>query len=724
MTVCAGRTEPKISQYRELFGSVRRTLVSAPDRVCPERAILVTEAYRRYAGEPMPIRRARAFAHVLENMTLDLQSNPFFAGNTSSTPHAVMLLPEYGFKLCPQIAHETCGLKECFEEGVRALPEDVVQFWEKASLGGTSGGIGHLAVDFGRVVREGLAVIIAECEAHLHEGTEAQQQYRRAMLISLEAVCRWAERYAQAAQEAARNNPDPVARFLYRRIAEACRRVPRQPARNLFEGLQSILLCHFATAIEGHGLSISIGLPDRVLAHLVDTVRSQDECDLLCGAFILKVAQNSVFGRGSKTQAITVGGADEHGEDCGNRVTLGFLRGADLARVGDPHLFLRWHRHLSSEVWEEACRLLAGGLSMPLLINDEPTANAFIDAGCKPADAWNYCVIGCNELGIPGKSMESACASSGTIQLLEYLQRAIDEDGARNCDEILAAIRRRMGESLRRSRKGRQEHWPKLAAQVPTPFTSALMTGCPQWGCDLLERMVYNIPGHYERGLSNAVNAMVAIEHYGVEALKPHLANNFSDAHFLAQLKKLPKWGNDDPRADRWAGILLELREEVLREIDAEFGHGAHMVCHVVRSLHYFDGQRIPATADGRLAWTPVADSIGAVQGTQRQGVTALLNSVLKIDARRYYKGGYNLNITLPMNGTNASLIRVLAETFFQRGGQELQINVFSVDLLRDAQRNPQAYHDLIVRVAGLSSRFIDLSPVEQEELIARLQNS
>jgi formate C-acetyltransferase len=150
------------------------------------------------------------------------------------------------------------------------------------------------------------------------------------------------------------------------------------------------------------------------------------------------------------------------------------------------------------------------------------------------------------------------------------------------------------------------------------------------------------------------------------------------------------------------------------------------MVCHVVRSLHYFDGRRIAASPDGRKAWAPVADSIGAETGTAHAGPTGVLNSVLKLDVAQAYRGGTNLNLTLPAARWSApemqETLLALVETFFAQGGQEVQISTLDPDVLRDAQARPERHGDLIVRVAGFNARFVDLAPVEQEELIHRAE--
>jgi len=712
-----------------LIQTIRDELMSTKDTVCLQRACLVTEAYQQYENESVVLKRAKAFAHVLRNMHLDITSNPIFAGNTSSYPRAWMLVPEHGISAAPQVLIENEGLAGLLDG---KIPQDLQEYWADRSFGGPAG-IGHLAVDMNRVVHEGLEAIIAETKQYREEIEPNKQNYRQAMAIALQAVIDWARRYAEVAEAAAQAEVDPVIREAHLRVAQACRHVPAHPARNLFEGLQAIVLAHLAVAIEGHGMSISIGLPDRILAPFIDDDFDSEYATNLLGAFILKITGNSLFGRGSKTQPITIGGVDHHGKDQCNALTLCFLEACDRVRVGDPHLFLRWHENINSQVKQRAVEMLSSGISMPLLINDVPTAQGFINSGVAEEDAWEYCVIGCNELGIPGRSAESATARAGTIQHLELLNQTLLEhpnlDAIQDMPHLLDFLEQTMFRRAFEMRKWGEQGRRRTVECVPTPFTSALMHGCIRRGQDLLVGMDYHLPGVYERGLTNAANALAAIQKLVFEEsslsmseLLQAMKNNFQDELLRAQLLTAPKWGNDDERADHWATELVAMRERVLNAIDAKFGHRSHMVCHVVRSLHHLDGKRIAASPDGRFAWTPVADSIGAQTGTALAGPTGILNSVLKLDAAKNYRGGYNLNLTMSKSSSKSDTLLTLIETFFGKGGQELQINCFDADTLRAARENPEQYGDLIVRFAGFSTRFVDLSSVEQQELIERAE--
>ena len=691
----ASNSNAMILPMRDLIRRTRDILVSTPDAVCLERARLATEAYERWADEPVAIRRAKTFRHILENMTLDLDTNPIFAGNTSSRPRAWMLLPEYGFNVPDQAIVENPSF-EGFLDG-EVIPDDLRAFWAGKSVGGGAG-VGHLAVNLRRVVSEGLEGIVAEAESY------PPSEYRQAMIIALRAVITWAQRYSEDARKAG-----------LIRVADACQQVPAKPARNLFEALQAIALVHLAIAIEGHGYSVSLAHLDRILLPYYDGAPETTE---LLAAFMLKITSNSIWGSHSKTQAITLGGLDHQGNDMCNPLTLRFLDACEMVRMPDPHVFLRWHEKIDRRVKERAIELLGSGLSMPMLVGDEQTAQGFINAGIPEEDAWNYCVIGCNELGIPGKLWDSS--TGPFIGDPAILREALMSDRSDQSDAIRATMKKHLTRGLKHALGVRD--W--AAKNVPTPFTSALMDGCVERGSDLHNGMQYSLPVVMERGFTNAVNGLAAIADGSVslEELKKALETDFADESIRRKLLNAPKWGNDDDVADKWAQVWVDMREDVLREVERELGVGRHIVQHVIRSLHHIDGAKLGATPDGRRAGTPVADSIGAVAGTALEGPTALLNSVLKLRPAEYWQGGYNLNLTISPNTASEKTLLALVDAFFADGGQELQIGCLDAEMLRDAKTHPENYPELLVRIAGFNALFAKLSAAEQDELIARAE--
>ncbi|MDP6778332.1 MAG: pyruvate formate lyase family protein [Candidatus Latescibacteria bacterium] len=710
-----------------LIESIEDRLFTAQDTVCLDRARLATEAYAEQEGKPGPLLRAAAFRHILRHMTLDLRSNPVFAGNTSSALRAWMLVPEFGLSVNSQIAIEHSEL-EGFLEG--KIPEEIRSFWKEREFGGIAG-VGHMSLDFDLVVNRGLIDVLERIGENRSSGPPESRVYREAMAISCEAVIEWAGRFSAEAERAAAESDDPLEISCLNRVAEACRRVPARPARDLFEGLQAIALVHLASVLEGQGLSMSIGLPDRALARFGPEVeQNPEQAVALVRAFLLKIASNSFQGRGSKTQPITVGGAHLRGDVC-NAVTHAFLDAFDRTPVSDPHLFVRWHNGLDQSVWDKGLAMLSRGRSMPLLINDHQVVPGLIEAGVAPEDAWDYCIVGCNELGIPGRCCQSGF-SEGTgfddLKVLDQILRSSNEEKVSTVT-ILDGYEQRVRELVMQGVASRRASLDEMVDRVPFPFCSACCRSCVESGQDLLHGMPYtDIYGLFIRGTANAVNALAAFEHLTVEEGPYTLSEliegvDAGDADVLSAIGGAPKWGNDDDRADRFGLELNARRDRALREVAAECDIPPFAVCHVVRSLHFLDGQSIPATLDGREAGSPVGDSVGAVLGTQGEGPTAMLNSVLKLDAARWFSGIYNLNLTLP-GGPQSDLkvIRPLAEAFFREGDQELQISVLDATTLREAQRDPDSYRDLVVRVAGLNARFVELSALEQEQLIHRAE--
>ena len=719
------------SDVAPLLHRTQARLFGAHDTVCLERATLVTEADRTFAAEPAPVRRALSLAHILRHMTLDLDTNPVFAGNTSTGPRAWMLVPEFAMEVPGQIQVEHDHLHARWLDD--KVPPEIVDYWKPRQLGrtpGGPGGIGHMSIDFGLVVNDGLDAVLDRLRADAGCGTEAQQTYRRAMILACEAVLQWAERYARAADDRARSESDRVLAACYQRTADACRHVPRRPARTFFEGLQAMLLAHLATIIEGQGMSQSIGLADRVLDRFAAEVAADPEgAAQLVSAFILAVAGNSFMGRGSKTQAVTIGGADAHGRDRSTAVTMAFLDAFSRTPVGDPHLFLRWHRQLDPRIWERCVTMLSDGRSMPLLINDHVVAPGLEDLGVAPQDAWQYCIAGCNEIGIPGRATRTAFALGASVVdvalLLEAMRQSADQIAS--TDDLLAAYESNVESVLRSSLPAADRRFAELAQRGPFPFTSACCRGTGAAGADYLLAMPYSdIETVFVRGTSNAVDALAAIEQLVFRRRRITLTDLLAaldrqDEQVLALLRDAPKWGNDDPAADHWALRLHEARERGLARISAERGHPV-IVCHVIRSLHHLSGRPLGATPDGRRAGQSLADSIGPVQGSMREGPTAMLNSVLQVDARRFYRGAYNLNLTLSSGQAAPDVLGPLCRAFLADGGQELQVNVLNAARLKEAQCRPEAFQDLVVRIAGLNARFVELSRLEQDEIIRRAE--
>jgi formate C-acetyltransferase len=712
---------------RELIKDARRALLAAPDTICLERARLATEGYQAFAADPVPLKRAKTFAHILDRMTLDLDSNPILAGNLSTRPRAWMLLPEYGFVVPDQLIVEEPHLANMLDGD--AIPDELRAFWADRSFGSRGGGWGHTALDNERVLAKGLNDVIAEADA-TRDGDPARDAYREACAVACRAVVHWAGRYADRAAELAATTTSPARAAALSRVAAACRRVPAEPARDLFEAIQSVTLAHLAMHIEGHVYSNSPGRIDQLFAPYY---RDDPDATELIAAFLLKLAANAAWGSHSKTQPNTIGGRDASGNDVCNELTTKTLEACELVHVPDPILFLRWHSGMPAAVQDKAAAMLASGLSFPLLVGDEQTLAGLTGAGIAPEDAADYCIIGCNELGIPGK-LPWFTMSLPEVGLLGDVLRSTRIASIRDLSGLLDALADRAEVVARERVRANRDDLARQARSVPTPFTSALLDGCIARGRDLHEQVAYPHWNFRSSGFTNLINALTAIDQLVFRDRSATLADfrnaidsDFADAAELRErILAAPKWGTDDDRADRIALDWCARREATLRRVQEDPDCPPLLMEMVVRSLHHCEGRRRKATADGRLAGQPLADSIGPQVGTANQGPTGILNSVSKLEPRRFWSGGYNLNLTLPFADWSDPSMRqklvALIDVFLNGGGQELQVACLDPATLRDAREHPERHADLMVRIAGFNAFFVRMSRDEQDEVIQRAE--
>jgi formate C-acetyltransferase len=385
-----------------------------------------------------------------------------------------------------------------------------------------------------------------------------------------------------------------------------------------------------------------------------------------------------------------------------------------------------------------------------MMWSDRAIPAALMELGVARDDAFNFVPVGCNELAIPGQMYFNPGANAAYLQALE----AVLTDGKgykgqwkwkgvaapvaelANFDQFAAAV----GAYLRRGIEASYANECKsLQAQMrwgQTPFTSCFFDGCLDKARDLTAGTKYNILTCGGTAFANAVDCLAAIREVVYQQRAAELdevakacAANFQGYERLqAKLRAAPKHGNDDPRLEDVVRLVERLRDEPMKEICRDPRDGTPMGNgHVVRSSAVKQGLATSATPDGRMAGTPLASSVAASVGCERSGPTAVLNSVCQMDVRQSWQSGYQANIRFHSGMiTDPALrekLRAMLNVYFAKGGAELQINVVSSETLRAAQKNPEQYRDLVVRVAGFSEFFVNLTPEMQEDIIARAEH-
>ncbi|NOZ19612.1 MAG: hypothetical protein GXP25_00835 [Planctomycetes bacterium] len=740
---------------------LRDELLAVEDTLCTERATIFTQTYKDNPADAPNVKRAKGIKNTLSEMTLYIRPGELIVGNLTSHLGGWALFPEFGIGNNGIILNERPEVATFVTDNV---PDDLVEFWKDKSLtahynayratvegldpeqanwsGGS--GVGHIIVDYGMGLNTGFKALAERVRVRREKARAAGDaegaEYLTTMLFCLEGAMTYAERFADLAAQEAETCGDPIRKHELEGIAETCRHVARKPARTFREAVQLFWFIHVIMHIEGNGYSMSPGRFDQYMYPFyrkdLDEGRiTRDEAKELIENLWIKFVENCVWGVWhNETQSLCLSGTDTTGEDLTNDLSFLCIEATGDVKLYEPLVWVRWHEKIDPQFMELCLETLATGVSFPLFMSDSVVPQMMMALGASEEDAYEYGPIGCNELGITGKMYFKAGCGLGYLGALQQAMNSGKDFPT--FDDFVAEMKeafRRQGEhNFARMRAHFRFH--QIYGQLP--FTSVFMDGCIDRARDLVIRTKYNVTCSGGGGFSNAVDSLAAIKkvvYDDKEATLQEVAEackvNFEGHEDLhRKLLSAPKYGNDDERADDIAVRLSRIRNEAIAHLKDPRDGTPLAANHVIRSGHVRAGRNTPATPEGRLAGKPLADSIGAVQGADRNGPTALLKSVQKLDPVRNWRGGYNFNIRIDpkllRDGESRKKVADMFATFFAAGGQELQVNAISSDTLRAAQKNPAEHHGLVVRVAGFSALFIDLHPDIQDEIIARTEHT
>ncbi|MGQ9571798.1 MAG: formate C-acetyltransferase/glycerol dehydratase family glycyl radical enzyme [Dehalococcoidia bacterium] len=626
-------------------------------------------------------------------------------------------------------------------------------------------GIGHMLVNHQRVLERGLQAIIQEAARKEQEAEDpAQRDLYQAAQIAGRAVIAWANRYADEAQRLARDASDSRRAELLA-IAEACRRVPAQPPRTFQEALQSVLFMHYATQIESWESAISLGRMDQFLyrAYKADTeagLLSRDRTLELLACFYIKLSHSIPLFDADVTLAFSgltnfantvIGGVDSEGNDATNDLSYLMLEAMKRVRTPQPNFGVRLHSQAPRAFRDAISQAVADGIGNLQLFNDEVVIASLTNRGVPLQEARDYGIIGCVEQAVPGKSFTSSDAALFNLPLClelalnngrgrlfaEQLGLPTGDPRSFTCiEDVVEAFRAQVeylaGQMVEALEGLAQAH----AERRPVPLASSLTDDCLAQGLDLTAGGArYNFTGVQGVGVATVADSLAAIDwlvfdqkRISMDELLAALDSDFAGQEPLRQmlLNKAPKYGNDDDRADRFARLVAEIYCRAVEKY-RNFRGGWYSPGLYSVTTHVAFGLMIGATPDGRHASESLSQGISPAHGRDRQGPTAALKSVAKLD-HSLASNGVALVQMLSLGASArehaAGVLGGLLEAYFALGGQELQWNLVDRATLIAAQQNPEAHRGLIVRVAGYSALFTDLNRVVQDELIARTQHT
>jgi formate C-acetyltransferase len=586
----------------------------------------------------------------------------------------------------------------------------------------------------------------------------------KAMEIVADALIMYAHRHAAKARELAEKEENPERKAELLRIAEICSHVPENPPRDFWEALQYYWFVHLGVIIEFNTWdSFNPGRLDQHLypfykKGLEEGTLTEEKAKELLQAFWIKFNNQpappkvGVTAEESATYAdfclINLGGVKKDGSDAVNELSYLILDVIDEMRLIQPSSMVQISKKTPDEFLLRALRILRTGYGQPSIFNTDAIIQEMLRQGKSLEDARCGGASGCVEAGIFGKEAYILTGYFNLPKVLEItLNNGVDpltgkkiglETGdPRNFstfDDLMKAFERQVQYFVDIKIRGNNIIERIYAEYLPAPFLSLLIDDCIARAKDYHDGGArYNTSYIQGVGMGTITDCLTALKFHvfdkkniSMEKFLEMLARNFEGFEEWRQIliNKTPKYGNDDDYADNLLRQVFEIYYQAINGRPNLKG-GTYRINLLPTTVHVYFGKKTGATPDGRRAHEPLSEGVSPVQGADRRGPTAVIKSVAKIDHLR--TGGTLLNqkFTPQLLASEEGLRNLanLIRTYFRLDGHHIQLNVVTAETLRDAQRHPEKYRDLIVRVAGFSDYFVDLSKELQDEIIRRTEH-
>ena len=800
-------------ENKAYFGSLTDRMKAFREEVLDEkpyidaqRAVLATQVYRENQNQPRVMVRALMLQKILENMSIYIEDKTLIVGNQATKNKNAPIFPEYTmefvlneldlfekrdgdvFYITEETKQQLRDIAPFWENnnlrarGEALLPEEVSVFMETGVFGmegKLNAGDAHLAVNYEKILAFGLKgyeerVKDLKAKLDLTDPDSIDKNiFYKAVLIVIEAVHQFAQRYSKLAQELADREKDSKRKAELLEISRICAKVPYEPATSFYEAVQSVWFIQLILQIESNGHSLSYGRFDQYMypyyiKDIQEKVITKDEAlELLTCLWIKTLTINKVRSQahtlssaGSPMyQNVTIGGQTPDKKDAVNELSFVVLQSIAQTRLTQPNLTVRYHKNINKAFFDDCIEVMKLGFGMPALNNDEIIIPSFINWGVKEEDAYNYSAIGCVETAVPGK-WGYRCTGMSYINFPRVLLCAMN-DGVdlttgkrftkgygyfkdiKSYEELLSAWDKTVREMTRYSVIVENAIDKASERDVPDILCSALTDDCIGRGKTIKEGgAVYDFISGLQVGIANMADSLAAIKKLVFEEKKitpTQLWNAILDDFQSDENKKIqamlidevPKYGNDIDYVDN---LVVEAYDSYLDEIKKypntryhrgpiggiRYGGTSSI------SANVGQGMGTMATPDGRNAYEPLAEGCSPAHNADKNGPTAVFKSVAKLPTEKI-TGGVLLNqkMTPQMLSTeeNKQKLEMLIRAFFNRlHGYHVQYNIVSRETLIDAQKHPEKHKDLIVRVAGYSAFFNVLSKKTQDDIIGRTE--
>ncbi len=613
---------------------------------------------------------------------------------------------------------------------------------------------------------------------------DEKKTFYQAMIIELKAACKYILRYADLAADRAENEQDENRKRELLQISENCRQIAGGPAETMWQALQ---LWHFATTItliESNGHSVSYGRMDQWLypyyeKDIGEGVITKDFAQELLECAYVKTGNPSKLkdiqsvkvrnGRGWGGESLTIGGVDEDGNDATNDLTFMMLEASVHTRMMNPWVCVRMHENTPYELKVKAVECIRAGYGHPKLFNDASAIEVMLKKGMTLKEARNYEVVGCVEPDLPGK--EYGWHDAAYMNIAKVMELALNGGKCIDCAESCpryaecAGIGGRLGpdtgslanfkniEEVLKSFDKQVKFWTEQMCsginiidrahreRKPLPFASAFFNGCIEKGKDLGEGGAkYNFTGPQASGIATCADTLSTIKQlvfdeklYTGEQLLQAVRDNWEGHDVLYALvnsSRVHHYGNDDDYADELFRRVFDCYCENIggrkNPRGGKFCPGVYTV-----NANVGLGMDVGASLDGRKSAEPLSDNMGPVHTDAAShdicGPTAIANSVAKVEHSSATNGTL-LNWKFPPecvagDAGRDNLVGFI-DVCFAKKIMHSQFNIMSTEMMKAAMKTPENYKDMLVRVAGYSAYFVELSKPLQLDLIKRTELS
>jgi formate C-acetyltransferase len=648
-----------------------------------------------------------------------------------------------------------------------------------AGLGGAPlGSPAHIHLGYDGLIQEGMSGLRKEIEgkkAALDMGDPGfmdKSLFYLSCLICCDAFSIFAERHAAHAETLASAEKDEAIRAGYRKVAEVCRHVASKPAETLHQALQAIWFAQVLAIIEtGICAAFGFGRMDQYLAPYYEQdvqtgVITPEGAQELLDCLWIKTAEPlyafpaayiKFVGGMPLGQQLDIGGVDADGRDASSEISYMMLQATMNTRLNQPTVGVLWHRGMPEALAEKAVELTSLGTGHPSHYSSDAMVRMLQTHGLTEEEARQGCLIGClepqgkqgtTEANVTGGWFTPAMAlelvfNNGVSRLTQEQvgPRSGDPRTFDSFEDLLEAFKSQVY-SISKSVALQARYARQVHHQFPLPFQSLLTPHCIETGVDVIDGGAeFNFPPAATlTGIADYIDTMAAIKYLifdekkiSWDQLLRALDTNFEDMETTPsgpEIRQMcltaPKYGNDDDYVDGLAGELMNLIPDVMDQVSADTGNPIRPG--VTPMTGYMaQGLAIGALPSGRKAFEPLADGVSPKQGMDRNGPTGVVRSVTSWRHDRWSNGTqFNMKFS-PVTLKDRAGVKKFADlirVFQESGGMHVQCNVISADTLKDAQKHPENYPGLMVRVAGYSAQFADLDVTVQDDIISRTEHS